>query len=97
MPFEIIFDMDNIEIYDKTFYDTVKCETFSVTDFAIVLFLQQTNNKWVHKVTMKTFENLMQSFFSQPVELSLARRRARLFSVMKVSFENQSSCVSFFE
>jgi hypothetical protein len=50
MPFEIIFDMDNIEIYDKTFYDTVKCETFSVTGFAIVLFLQQANNKRAHKV-----------------------------------------------
>lgn len=54
-PFETIFDMVNIEIHNKTFYGTVKCQTFSVIDFAIVLFLQQANNKRVRKVTMTTF------------------------------------------
>jgi len=53
--------MVNIEIHNKRFYGTVKCETFSVTDFATDLCLQQANSRSVRKVTMITFGNLLQT------------------------------------
>lgn len=62
MPFETFFDMVNIETKNKTFYGTVKCDTFSVNDFAMDLCLQQANSNSVRKVTMITFENLLQTY-----------------------------------
>lgn len=40
----------------------MKCETFSVIDFAIDLCLQQANSKRVRKVRMITFGNLLQMY-----------------------------------
>jgi len=54
--------MVNIEIHNNTFYGTVKCETFSVINFAIDLCLQQANSKRARKVTMITFGNLLQTY-----------------------------------
>jgi len=54
--------MVNIEIHNKTFYGTVKWETFSVINFATDLCLQQDNSKRVLRVTMITFGNLLQTY-----------------------------------
>jgi len=54
--------MINIEKHNKTFYGTVKRETFSVINFMIDLCLQQANSKMVLRVTAITFGNLLQTY-----------------------------------